>query len=287
MKKIHTGFLVSYDYEKLKKSIPPVYAKSDKIFLAIDHENRTWTGTNFTIDDDFFTWLESFDIDNKITIYRDNFYIPELSPIDNDTRERQMLGEKMGIGNWLIQIDADEIFLDFNKFVQTLTKYNKFLDNPEKNKVQFSGFLINIYKYLDSGLLYVNDATKFLVATNYPNYKRARNTKERVIYIPSYALHETLSRTEEELMFKISNWGHKDEINNEFLSKWQMANEQNYMQLKDLFYLDPKIWKSLGYFSGQKESDFIVEIDRNPNLKKGAFWLWKKNFGQWFKHLLK
>lgn len=287
MKKIQTGFLVSYDYEKLKKSIPPVYNDSDEIFLALDRENRTWTGTKFEINDDFFAWIDAFDVDKKITIYRDDFYIPELSPIDNDTRERTLLGEKMGIGNWIVQIDADEIFLDFAKFVETLRTYDHFLDQPEKNKVQFSGFLINIYKYLDNGLLYVNDATKFMVATNYPNYKRARNTKERVIYVPHYALHETLSRTEEELVFKISNWGHKDEINSEFFTKWKSANETNYGQLKDLFYLDPKIWKSLGYFPSEDLNQIKDFIKDNPNLKKSKLWIFKKNFGQWFKHLIK
>ncbi len=287
MKKIQTGFLVSYDYEKLKKSIPPVYEHSDQIFLALDHENRTWTGNKFEINDSFFSWIEEFDTEKKIIIYKDNFYIPELSPIDNDTRERQMLGEKMGIGNWIIQIDADEFFLDFDKFVKTLKKHDRFLDNPKKNKVQFSGFLINIYKYLDKGLLYVDDATKFMVATNYPNYKRARNTKERVIYVPHYALHETLSRTEEELAFKISNWGHKDEINSDFFTKWKLANETNYKQLKDLFYLNPKIWKSLGYFPSENLQDIKQFIIENQDLKKSDLWIFKKNFGQWFKHLFK
>ena len=148
MKKIQTGFLVSYDYEKLKKSIPPVYEKSDEIFLALDHENRTWTGTKFEIDDAFFAWIDTFDVDKKITIYRDDFYIPELSPIDNDSRERTLLSEKMGIGNWLVQVDADEIFLDFDKFVETLRKYDHFLDNPEKNKSQLSGFLLPSSPYL-------------------------------------------------------------------------------------------------------------------------------------------
>lgn len=286
MKKIHTGFLVSYDYEKLKTSIPAVYHDSDQIFLAIDHKYRTWTGSEFTIDDTFFSWLEAFDTDKKIILYKDDFYIPELSPIDNDTRERTMLGKKMGIGNWLIQIDADEVFINFSDFVRRLRKYDRFLEQPEKHKIQVSGFLINIYKYLDNGFLYINDATKFLVATNYPNYKRARNTRERVVYVGCYALHETLSRTEEELLFKISNWGHKEEVNETFLHKWIAANESNYHEMKDLFYLNPKDWKSLAYFPSQDLNEFKYEILKNPQLKKTGFWLWKKNFGQWFKHLI-
>ena len=286
MKKIHTGFLVSYDYEKLKTSIPAVYHESDQIFLAIDHKYRTWTGSEFTIDATFFSWLEAFDTDKKIILYKDDFYIPELSPIANDTRERTILGKKMGIGNWLIQIDADEVFINFSDFVRRLRKYDRFLDQPEKHKIQVSGFLINIYKYLDNGFLYINDATKFLVATNYPNYKRARNTRERVVYVGCYALHETLSRTEEELRFKISNWGHKEEVNETFLQKWIAANENNYLEMKDLFYLNPKDWKSLAYFPSQDLNEFKYEILKNPQLKKTGFWLWKKNFGQWFKHLI-
>jgi len=287
MKKIQTGFLVSYDYEKLKKSIPPVYHDSDEIFLAIDSENRTWSGNQFTIDASFFSWLKEIDVDNKITLYRDDFFDAALSPIENDTRERNMLGHQMGIGNWIIQIDSDEIFIDFNGFVRKLRKYDHYLDNPESKKVQFAAFHINAYKYLDKGLLFVEEPTKFYLATNYPEYRHAKNTRMRVIYIDSYVLHEGLARTEEELRFKLQNWGHKEEINNSFLDKWLRADETNYREIKDVFYLDPKTWRSLGYFPSQDLADIRNFIAENPDLKKSGFWIWKKNFGQWFKHLMK
>ena len=54
MKKIHVGFLLSYDYDKLKKSIPPVYKEADAIFIAMDHKNRTWSGENFQVELSFF-----------------------------------------------------------------------------------------------------------------------------------------------------------------------------------------------------------------------------------------
>ena len=122
MKKIQVGFLMSYDYEKLKYSIPPVYKEADTIYLALDNKQRTWKGNRFEIDKDFFTWIETFDTAKKIKIYRNNFYIPELSTLQNDTRERYLLAKEMGIGNWLIQVDADEIFIDFKGFVNTLKK---------------------------------------------------------------------------------------------------------------------------------------------------------------------
>jgi hypothetical protein len=68
MKKIHVGFLLSYDYDKLKLSIPPVYKAADRIFLAIDENLNTWSGNKFEIDDSFFKWLDEFDTEKKVEI---------------------------------------------------------------------------------------------------------------------------------------------------------------------------------------------------------------------------
>jgi hypothetical protein len=285
MKKIQVGFLLSYDYEKLRNSIPPVYLEADEIFIAIDKDYRTWSGQKFDIAPSFFEWLKSIDSANKITIYRDDFYVPQISAIQNDSRERHMLSQKMGIGNWLVQIDADEIFIDFRKFVQTLRAHDRFLDHPEKHPVQIAGYLINIYKYLDDGLLYVDAPTKVMLATNYPNYKVARKTKERIIYTDNILLHECLSRTEEELRYKFVNWGHNDEINESFFDKWRSATKDNYKDLTDVFYLNPKVWKKLGFLP-TKDIDKIKEyVPKDENLKVSSMHLLTKNFGQWFKTL--
>lgn len=283
MKKIHVGFLLSYDYEKLKTAIPLVYKDSDRIFLAQDENFRTWNGNTFEVDSSFFSWLKELDTDNKIEIYKDNFYIPTITPMNNDTRERHMLSMKMGIGNWLIQIDSDEYIPDFNGFVKQLKKYDHFLDNPKENPVQIAGFHVDIYKYLEDGLLYVRNTCKFLLATNYPNYKLARQSYERVIYVNTLSFHESLSRSEEELAFKLKNWSHSTDISSDFLTKWKSANKDNYKEIKDVFYLNPKQWKSLGYLPTK---DFF---EVNKNIKKidiqqiTPFYLFMKNFGQWFK----
>lgn len=285
MKKIQVGFLMSYDYELLKKSIPPVYEMADTIFLALDYKKRTWSGNFFEVDDSFYQWLKEFDVKNKIVIYEDDFYVPEITGIQNDTRERYMLALKMGIGNWLIQVDSDEIFIDFEKFVKKIRKYDSYLINPSRHPIQFAGFHINVYKYLEDGLLFVNKPTKLLLATNYPNYKYAKNTKERIIYGEDFILHEGLARTEEELVLKLKNWGHREEVNPNFLEKWKRANKENYHEIKDVFYLNPEIWKELGYFPSKSLTELKKLVQEDVNLKIPRVKLFFRNFGQWFKHL--
>jgi hypothetical protein len=278
---------LSYDYEKLKNSIPPVYNSADTIFIAIDKDYRTWSGQKFDVDPSFFEWLKDFDVDNKITLYRDDFYVADLSAIENDNRERHLLSLKMGIGNWLVQVDADEIFINFEKFVKELRKRDKYLDNPKKTPIQIAAFLVHLYKFTDNGILYVNAPHKFMLATNFPNYKCARQTKERIIYTNTILLHETLCRTEEELRFKIDNWGHNVDVNDTFLEKWLAVDETNYNDFEDFYFIEPDRWKKLGFLNSKdfKEIMYIAENDKNFNISKT--FLFFKNFGQWFKHLFK
>ncbi|AWG25934.1 hypothetical protein [Flavobacterium kingsejongi] len=285
MKKIHVGFLLSYDYDKIKLSLPPVYKDADRIFIAMDQELRTWTGNKFEVDPSFFEWIKAFDVDHKIEFYSDNFFVPELTAIENDTRERHLLSLKMGIGNWLIQVDSDEYFIDFGKYVRDLKKHDHFLDHPERNPVQISGFHLDVYKYLDDGLLYVKNASKVLLATNYPNYKYARQSKERIIYTDNLVLHESLARTEADLRYKLKNWGHNDELNKTFLEKWLKADKHNYHEIKDVFYLDATQWKELGYLPTKNIQELKQHFNEIDCVNVTQVFLWKKNFGQWFKHL--
>jgi len=287
MKEIRVGFLMSYDYKLLKNSIPLVYKEADSITIALDENLRTWSGGHFEVDDSFFLWLKSFDTENKISIYKDNFYDPDLNAMENEVKERKMLASKMGIGNWLIQIDSDEYFVDFKKFTDELKLRNKYLNNPEKNQIQIAGYYVNLYKYTEDGILYVSEARNQKFATNYPSYSTGRNTNKQVIYVPSLVIHECLSRSEEEIRTKFSNWGHSHQVDKEsFLSKWRKINQSNYKEFENLFYLEPEKWKKLSYVKGSS----ISEISRNLDYKElnpSRSYLLSKNFGQWFKFLFK
>jgi hypothetical protein len=286
--KIQVGYLVSYDYELLKNSIPTVYSESDSVYLAIDSNRKTWKGQTIEIKEDFFKWIDDFDTQKKIVIYEEEFYIQGLTAMECEIRERKMLAHKMGIGNWLIQLDSDEYFYDFRKFVSFLKTKNHLLINPENKIVQICGFKINLYKYVDEGVLYVDKLDKFMIATNYPNYKIGRHAKCRSIYTDSVALHDCLSRSREDLVQKIENWGHNDEINkNEFMNKWDSVSISNYKQIRGFFYLDPMHWKTLEFMKGNSLQELLSNFKLTNKINIGKFFLIRKNFGQWFKFLMK
>lgn len=113
----------------------------------------------------------------------------------------------------------------------------------------------------------------------------ARKTKERIIYTDNLLIHESLSRDEEELKFKLNNWGHTNELNKSFFCKWKSANKYNYHKIKNTFYLDPKVWKDLEYFNQKDLNEFKKTIHKTSNLRISKVYLIRKNFGQWFKHL--
>ena len=94
----------------------------------------------------FIKGLITFDDKGKIEIYRDNFYDPQLTSIQNDTRERNMLYQYLGSGNWYIQLDSDELFVNFKGFTEVLKANSKYLKNPEDIKIQICMFFINLYK---------------------------------------------------------------------------------------------------------------------------------------------
>jgi len=287
MKEIQVGFLMSYDYKLLKNSIPLVYNEADSITIALDENLRTWSGEKFEVKESFFLWLKSFDTEKKIRIYRDDFFDSNLNAMENEVKERKMLASKMGIGNWIIQIDSDEYFVNFKKFTEELKLRNNYLNNPEKKQIQIAGYYVNLYKYTDDGILYVSKPRNQKFATNYPSYVTGRNTKEQVIYIPNIVIHECLSRSEEEIRTKFTNWGHSHQVNiDEFLDKWRKIDQTNYDKFENLFYLEPEKWKKLNYVEGKS----ITEISDNLNYRKlmpSKSYILSKNFGQWFKSILK
>lgn len=260
---IKVGFLVSYDFKYLYKSIPLVYDASDLIVLAVDKDRLTWSGNPLYIDPLFFEWVKEFDTLNKIVIYEDAFYIPQNSPAENDTRERNLLAKAMGEGGWHIQIDSDEYFNDFKGFVSFLNEKKQFLKNPEKHPIEIHVQWITLFKKVEGGFLYIKDSLDAVeVATNYPKYKYMRATRHSKKIITKFILlHQSWARDDDEIYTKITNWSHRDDSDNvAFFEFWKNINLSNYKEITNFHENDPTKWKALEFISEEELDSLKIKI---------------------------
>ena len=258
---IKVGYLISYDYEFVKTSLPRVYNSVTEIVLAVDINRKTWAGEDFIISDDFWKWISEIDVENKITIYQDDFSIPGLTTMECDTRERNILGKRMGTCDWYVQIDSDEYFLDFEAFALKLRNFKPTVPTTICCNVT------TLFKEVNTGYLVIDESVETLsFATNNPVYHVARNNQSgnEHLYWDDLVLHQSWARTPAEIKLKLTNWGHKDDFNTTSLYKlWDAIDEFNYYCLSNFHPLSPRTWPKLKFIPGR-----IDEILNSPQLKE-------------------
>jgi hypothetical protein len=263
---IKVGFCVAYDWQLLKFSLPQVYALADSICLSLDKNRRSWSGSHYDFDKDaFLKFIQSIDHQNKIDVYEDDFSLPELSSIQNDNRQRNLMAKRMGKDGWHIQIDSDEYFLDFEGFVKYLLKINK---NPlqQEKPINITCNWVSVIKKTKNGFLIVdntkNNWETMPFATNCPLYTNARRNSHFNHQSPFFVVHETWARSEEQLRQKIDSWGH----DNDFVDKeayfdfWKSLDESNYQHVENFHPLQPNVWHRLVFVEGKDSRDLIKSL---------------------------
>lgn len=273
---IKTGFCVAYDWHLLKNSLPRVYEASDIICLALDKNRVAWSGERYEFDNEaFYSFVSQIDTEKKILIYEDDFFDPKLDKRQNCNRHRTMLAEKLGKGGWHIQIDSDEYFLDFNGFAKYLKTVNG-NPQPHQKALNVCCAFVPLFKKTDDGYLYVHFEKGLPeiipMATNRPDYQRARQNGHFNHLAPYYVVHETWARNDEELWFKINNWGHASEELGEkkarmsYFKLWKAVDEHNFQYLKNFNAASPEAWPSLRHGVGKEMPEFIskLKVDKFP-----------------------
>jgi len=265
MRQIKVGMLVSYDYEMIKNSLPPIYDHADKIVLAVDKDGKTWAGNDIHISDDFWQWLKDFDTQHKIEIYRDSFYVDGLTAMQCDTRERAMLAKYMGDGGWHIQVDSDEYFVDFKHFVDFL----HYLDTRKRyiNCVIIEWLIL--FKRTSKGFLIIKDNGGYIhLATTKPQHRGTCRTMIRphAILYSQKIIHDSWARTEDEMLVKLNNWGHNTDFDTDgYFHYWKAINEKNYMFIKNFHPLQNDTWQGLNYIEANNIHDMLFYLKKTEN----------------------
>jgi len=270
---IKVGYLLSYDYSYISTSIRQIYQDVDSIIISYDAENKTWAGNDVFIPESFFSEIKKNDPQNKITFYKDSFHIPGKEPMELETRQRNMMAEKLGPGGWHMQIDSDEYAYDFKKLATFLRKHSYLLKNPEKRPFNFQVNFVTLFKKNEDGYFVITPfEEKCLMITNYPKYEYARVTnKGRTLSLDFHLIHQSWARDEQEIIQKINNWGHKNDFDtNTFLGQWKNLNAENYKTFKNFHPLEASHWKEISFFRAKTIDDFISSFSSKfpqPDLK--------------------
>lgn len=234
------------------------------ICIAIDKDRISWTGNPYDFDEEGFRALiREVDVDKKIQIFEEDFHLPELKPMENEVRQRNMIAEFMGKDSgWHLQIDSDEYFMNFKGFVAYLKQFK-----PRRN-LNVCCPWITLYKQIDEGFLMVKPErfaqVEFIpIATNAPNYEHGRRNGYFNHFTDFAILHQSWARSKDEVWQKLNNWGHRydSDVSTHF-KLWDEASSDNYSLYKNFNLTTPEIWPSLALLPVE-DNESIVDLIRS------------------------
>lgn len=285
--KINVGYLVSYDYDLLLTSLNPIYEYVDAIYLSIDIDRLTWSGNKFDLPESFFEEIKAFDSRNIITFYFDSFYVKELKPMSCETRQRNLLLEKMGNG-WNIQLDVDEYIYDFPSIVNYLKKYWYFMIFPKLTPIQFRGRLVTLFRELNDGFLYIENNERFTFITNQRKYSVTRTIQGIKSHFTNLTtIHQSWARSESEILMKINNWGHRDDFDTtKYFEFWKSLNSNNFNEYKNIHPISPTVWNELYFMPAKNIDDFISKYSKKNKQEPiyiDRIYMFKTIFKKFFK----
>ena len=264
---IGVSYLLSYDYKYFFTSVKQIYPYVSKIVVAVDIDRLTWSGNKFEIPESFFKDVKEFDSRNIIEFYFDKFYIAHLSPMECETRERNLVLAKLNKYKWKVQLDVDEYIYDFGKLVKYLKKYWYLAIFPRYTPVLFKGKLITLFKTLDKGYLYIDNNEQFNFITNQNQNSLARNNEKcSSCKFNAAVIHQSWAREEHEIWMKVENWGHRDQFDaQKYISFWNDLNIENSKRSINFHPLSATVWDKLDYIEASSIDEFINEYSRrNP-----------------------
>lgn len=234
---------IAYDYKYSYSTILSYYEIADEILLAIDKDRISWSGNKYDFDESFFDEIKKIDKNNKIKIIESNFHLLN-SPIENDTQERNYITSFCKKGNYIIGIDSDEIVLNSNEFYEWFNKINP--------QVDISCSMSSVYKIVGRNILVNRPIETSQMGTNLINsYKKCRITKNLIIPSPLNILHFSWGRSRQEIIQKLTNFGHSKDFHiDNYMKIWDDVNLENYQTKRNLHPLKKcrNVWVSLELF---------------------------------------
>jgi len=257
------AMVVQNDSETILASLKSFYAHVDVIFVSTD-SCQGWTGKSIS-PDDTLAKIVAFDTERKVTVIQSSFALTADAMV-NDTRQRQftmdaLLARHPGV-EWMLHIDADEVFLDFPAVLASLERMGRSVVSVTWNWIpifkKIAGEKLLVVTNRDGRPIlekfpFANRPGIQLKAARDPLLPRHHPFKRQANGCPGRAdvaaLHFTFAKSEARIVEKLSTWSHAREFDTSpFLNQWRHADER-WADLRDFHPLSPETWPALRPFT--------------------------------------
>jgi hypothetical protein len=249
--------------ETIERSVRSYYDYVDKILVTMD-PHRGFSGQAIT-PDNTVNILRSIDTQSKIEIIQDDYYLPD-GPKVSEIIQRQFSVnhlEKQARWEWIFQIDADEVFLDFPAVLNKV------------RKLRFEKFVywrwITLFNILDDGrlLVVVDEDGK----PNLERFPLAQSTgcqikvgreihrpRDLIFKIVKWryeggrkgndaVLHFSYAKSVRKIREKLDTWSHHDEVDvDAFFDVW-LRSKTEWESMHNFHPLVPNHWPRLKAYS--------------------------------------
>lgn len=245
--------LIAYDFEYAFHTIKSYYDIADEIILGLDHERRSFSGTIYPFDEDAFKrGLATIDRSSKIKLVEGDFH-SQAHPLANEWCERHILVNHCKPGNWVIQIDSDEILLNPVEFAHWI--------HSAPPQYGVNAQWLCIFKSFGQDVLIIREPQPYIAvgSKQRSDWIGGRQTRQTYINSPLILLHNAYGRERADVELKIRNWGHSREINHcAFMQFWDQVTLENYADFRNFHPLHAPWWASLELVKLSEKSGFAA-----------------------------
>jgi len=268
--------LISYDANRfLAQSIKRYYNYVDEIVLGLDKDRITWSGNDFSFDEDsLWSELSQIDGEGKVSIIEEDFHQSSIA-IENDNYERNFLKEQCS-HDWIFSFDADEVLVNakdfFLNFCPLVERYYNKTDlcmtwaTPYKvvEDTEGNSHTLMIANTDDSPFFGENQGfvTSKDSTFTYARWTDTSGAGGNRLLSPLVALHWSLCRPDNELHEKINNIGHSDLVEQDpFYQIWTQVNWENYHELENFKTsgLGEQQWPTLFAVPSEQVESYITQ----------------------------
>lgn len=271
------AYILAADTSKLAESILSYYKVVTKIVISCDQNSRGWTGAPIRVND-VVVIVNSLDSEGKCIIHYGDYSTAEFNrnPMAGETFQRnQALKVAAQYGDWILQIDTDEIVSDLDSLLS-------WIDYADCNNFQAIEWpLAVVYRQIGRKYLVVcaNDGEPLyeypgsvavkpgcpviharrvagkmlrLVVENDINSKSIQNkvevneTRLTCLRRDQAIVHYSWSRTPSEILEKVRSWGHANGLTSyAYVVFVWLLSPLTYRFLRNIHPMSGPLWPRL------------------------------------------